>query len=195
MKAYVLGCEEPLGKIKLNVQLDFGFGDVVVPEPMWIDLPDLLGMGAPRLLGYTRESAIAEKFQALVALDILNTRIKDFYDIWSLSRGVEFEGAILARAIAATFARRATPLAQQTPRGLTEEFSEDPTKQALWRAFAAREGLMLRQEARPGGNRAGSVPDAASDRCRLWRTFQKKVAQREMGINGISAAVKSFLDY
>jgi hypothetical protein len=101
-----------LGKIKLNVQLDFGFGDVVVPEPTWIDLPDLLGMGAPRLLGYTRESAIAEKFQALVALDILNTRIKDFYDIWSLSRGMEFEGAILARAIAATFARRATPLPQ-----------------------------------------------------------------------------------
>jgi hypothetical protein len=54
-----------LGKIKLNVQLDFGFGDVVVPEPIWIDLPDLLGIGAPRLLGYTRESAIAEKFQAL----------------------------------------------------------------------------------------------------------------------------------
>jgi hypothetical protein len=127
-----------LGKIKLNVQLDFGFGDVVVPEPIWIDLPDLLGMGAPRLLGYTPESAIAEKFQALVALDILNTRIKDFYDIWSLSRGMEFEGAILARAIAATFARRATPLPQQTPRGLTEEFSEDPTKQALWRAFVRK---------------------------------------------------------
>ena len=92
-----------LGKIKLNVHLDFGFGDVVVPEPIRIELPDLLGLGAPRLLGYTRESAIAEKFQALVALDILNTRIKDFYDIWSLSRGMEFEGAILARAIAATF--------------------------------------------------------------------------------------------
>ena len=122
----------------MNVQLDFGFGGVVVPEPIWIDLPDLLGMGAPRLLGYTRESAIAEKFQALVALDILNTRIKDFYDIWSLSKGMEFEGAILARAIAATFARRATPLPQQTPRGLTEEFSEDPTKQALWRVFVRK---------------------------------------------------------
>jgi hypothetical protein len=51
---------------------------------------------------------------------------------------MEFEGAILARAIAATFARRATPLPQQTPRGLTEEFSEDPTKQALWRAFVRK---------------------------------------------------------
>ena len=51
---------------------------------------------------------------------------------------MEFEGAILARAIAATFARRATPLPQQTPRGLTEEFSEDATKQALWRAFVRK---------------------------------------------------------
>lgn len=71
-----------------------------------------------------QESAIAKKFQALVALDVLNTRIKDFYDTWRLSRGMELEGAILARAIAPTFARRATALPQQTPRGITEEFSE-----------------------------------------------------------------------
>jgi hypothetical protein len=132
-----------MGKIKLNVQVDFGFGDVVVPEPIWIELPDLLGLGAPRLLGYTAESAIAEKFQALVALDIFNTRIKDFYDIWNLSRGMDFEGATLARAIAATFARRATPLPEQTPRALTEEFSEDPTKQALWRAFVRKGRLAV----------------------------------------------------
>jgi hypothetical protein len=73
-----------LGKIKLNVQIDFGFGDVVVPQPVLTELPQLLDLGAPRLLGYTPESAIAEKFQAMIALDIANTRIKDFYDIWSL---------------------------------------------------------------------------------------------------------------
>jgi Nucleotidyl transferase AbiEii toxin, Type IV TA system len=124
-----------LGKIKLTVQLDFGFGDVVVPEPIWIELPDLLGLGAPRLLGYTPESAIAEKFQAMVALDIANTRIKDFYDIWALSRTLEFEGAVLARAIEATFNQRSTPLPTEAPRALTEEFSLAADKQTLWRAF------------------------------------------------------------
>jgi Nucleotidyl transferase AbiEii toxin, Type IV TA system len=99
--------------------------------------------GAPRLLGYTPESAIAEKFQALVALDLTNTRIKDFYDIWNLSRGLDFEGVTLARAVAATFARRATPLPQETPRGLTEEFSEDPAKQALWKAFVRKGRLAV----------------------------------------------------
>jgi len=124
-----------LGKIKLNVQIDFGFGDVVVPKPVPTELPQLLDLGAPRLLGYTPESAIAEKFQAMVALDIANTRIKDFYDIWSLSRAREFDGRVLAAAISATFRRRSTPLPQGAPLALTETFSEDQAKQSLWQAF------------------------------------------------------------
>lgn len=124
-----------LGKIRLNVQIDFGFGDVVVPQPVPTELPQLLDLGAPRLLGYTPESTIAEKFQAMVALDIANTRIKDFYDIWSLSRAREFDGRVLAAAISATFKRRATPLPEDAPLALTGAFSEDPMKQALWRAF------------------------------------------------------------
>lgn len=99
------------------------------------ELPQLLDLGAPRLLGYTPESAIAEKFQAMVALDIANTRIKDFYDIWSLSRVREFDAAMLAAAILATFTRRTTPLPQDAPSALTDAFSEDPAKQRLWQAF------------------------------------------------------------
>ncbi|MDQ3257103.1 MAG: nucleotidyl transferase AbiEii/AbiGii toxin family protein, partial [Acidobacteriota bacterium] len=124
-----------LGKIKLNVQIDFGFGEVVVPRPVLTELPQLLDLGAPRLLGYTPESAIAEKFQAMVALDIANTRIKDFYDIWSLSRVRGFEGDTLTAALSATFKRRATPLPEGAPLALTDAFSEDPTKQALWQSF------------------------------------------------------------
>jgi len=124
-----------LGKIRLNVQVDFGFGDVVVPGPVPTELPQLLDLGAPRLLGYTPESSIAEKFQAMVALDIANTRIKDFYDVWSLSRMREFDGRVLAAAILATFERRATPLPEGSPLALSDAFSEDPAKQRLWQAF------------------------------------------------------------
>lgn len=124
-----------LGKIKLNVQVDFGFGDVVVPEPVPTELPQLLDLGAPHLLGYTPESAIAEKFQAMVALDMANTRIKDFYDIWSLSRTRAFDGETFSEAIAATFKRRSTPLPQEAPPALTHAFSNDAAKEALWRAF------------------------------------------------------------
>jgi hypothetical protein len=99
------------------------------------ELPQLLDLGAPRLLGYTPESSIAEKFQAMVALDIANTRIKDFYDVWSLSRVREFDGRVLAAAIFATFERRATPLPEGTPLALSDVFSADPAKQRLWQAF------------------------------------------------------------
>jgi len=124
-----------LGKIRLHVQIDFGFGDKVVPAPVWVELPELLDLGSPRLLGYTPESTIAEKFQAMVALDMANTRIKDFYDIWALARAREFNGAILVAAIKATFERRGTSLPLESPTALTEWFGADTEKQALWTAF------------------------------------------------------------
>lgn len=124
-----------LGKIKLNTQLDFAFGDVIIPQPIWTELPVLLDFGVPRLLGYSPESAIAEKFQAMVALDMANTRLKDFYDIYMLAQTREFDGETLAKAIAVTFKRRNTPLPIETPRALTSDFSEDVGKQASWQAF------------------------------------------------------------
>ena len=74
-----------LGTIRLNLQIDVGFGDAVFPAPVESELPQLLDLGKPVLLGYTPESAIAEKFQAMVALDMVNTRMKDLYDIWEVS--------------------------------------------------------------------------------------------------------------
>lgn len=124
-----------LGNARLSLQLDFGFGDVVVPAPLAIDYPELLDFGQPHLLGYTPESAVAEKFQAMVERDMANTRLKDFYDLWKLSQTLYFDGAILAAAMAATFRQRGTPLPTTAPPGLTENFSADPTKQAQWKAF------------------------------------------------------------
>ncbi len=57
---------ERLGNFRLNVQIDFGFCDSVVPLPVEISLPQILDFRSPKLLGYTPESAIAEKFLAIV---------------------------------------------------------------------------------------------------------------------------------
>ncbi len=78
-----------------------GFGDTVEPEIAELDLPP------PRIRAYPREAVIAEKFQAMVVLGRANSRMKDFYDIWLLSRVYEFNGGSLARAIATTFVRAA----------------------------------------------------------------------------------------
>lgn len=119
----------------MSLQLDFGFGDVVVPGLVWIDYPELLDFGQPHLLGYTPESAVAEKFQALVELELANTRLKDFFDLWELSQSLMFDGAVLAQALAATFKQRGTPLPTSPPRALTAGFADDTVKQAQWQAF------------------------------------------------------------
>lgn len=124
-----------MGTARLSLQLDFGFGDVIVPRPSWIDYPQLLDFGQPHLLGYTPESVVAEKFQAMVELEMANTRLKDFYDVWQLSRSVSFDGTAVQQAVMATFRQRSTPLPTEPPLALTAMFCDDLVKQAQWKAF------------------------------------------------------------
>jgi predicted nucleotidyltransferase component of viral defense system len=130
-----------LGNARLNLQIDVGFGDTVTPEPAEIDYPALLDMPAPRIRAYPCETVIAEKLQALVAFDMAISRMKDFYDLWVLSKQFPFEGASLSAAIAATFERRSTPIPAGVPTALTDEFSNDRIKQTQWTAFLIRNGL------------------------------------------------------
>jgi predicted nucleotidyltransferase component of viral defense system len=120
---------------RVRVAIDVGFGDAVEPAATELELPVLLDLPAPRLRAYSRETVIAEKFQAMVALGRANSRMKDFYDIWLLSRAYEFRGDALARAIAATFARRNTPIPADPPFALTRAFAEDRVKQQQWTSF------------------------------------------------------------
>ena len=122
---------------QVRVVVDIGFGDSVEPGLEELVLPVLLDLPAPRLRAYARETVVAEKFQAMVALGRANTRLKDFYDIWLLASSHDFTGNRLAQAIAATFQRRDTALPLAPPEALTAAFAEDPAKQRQWRAFLA----------------------------------------------------------
>jgi len=99
-----------LNTAHVHMQVDIGFGDIVHPKPMKEELPTLLDSPAPKLLCYSRESAIAEKFEAMLKLDKLNSRMKDFYDIWLLSRQFDFEGDTLTESIRLTLGHRGTPI-------------------------------------------------------------------------------------
>ena len=120
---------------RINLTIDIGFGDALEPGAEFIDYPVLLDHPAPRLQAYARETVIAEKFQAMVALGRANSRMKDFYDIWILSRSFSFDDDRLARAIAATFARRGTAIPVDRPDALSPAFAADELKQRQWRAF------------------------------------------------------------
>lgn len=130
-----------LGSIRIPLQVDVGFGDAVTPAPVELEFPALLDLPAPRLRAYPRETVVAEKLQAIVALGQVNSRMKDYYDLAVLARLFEFEGEALSAAFRATFERRQTPLPDQAPAGLSDLFAAEPAKVDLWQAFTTREAL------------------------------------------------------
>ncbi len=130
-----------LGNTRLNLQIDVGFGDAVTPEPVEIDYPALLDLPAPRVNAYPCETVVAEKLQVLVAFDMAISRMKDFYDLWVISKQFRFKGALLSQALEATFERRGTTIPTGTPTALTDEFAADRAKQTQWTTFLKRSGL------------------------------------------------------
>lgn len=127
-----------LAGMVLRMQVDVGFGDAVVPEPGWLDFPELLDLGAPRLLGYPPEATLAEKLHAVVVLGFANSRMKDYYDLWTAARLGVVTSEGVGAAIRHTFHRRGTPLPDGMPEGLTTSFAADPTKQAQWAGFVRK---------------------------------------------------------
>jgi len=132
--------EARLGNARIPIQIDVGFGDAIVPGPIDVEFPTLLGCPTPVLRAYSRETVTAEKFQAMVVLGMANSRMKDFYDVWVLCQHFSFDGGILADAIRATFERRRTPLPELTSIPVSEDFTRSPTKHAQWTAFLRKLG-------------------------------------------------------
>lgn len=124
-----------LENARIPVQIDLGFGDVITPAPVETEIPSLLDAPKPKLLTYPRESVVAEKFEAMVSLGLGNSRMKDFYDLRSLSRDFPFDGSSLSEAIKKTFTRRETPLPPKEPVVFTADFFDDGDKKKQWAAF------------------------------------------------------------
>lgn len=119
------------------MQVDIGFGDVIVPEPTEVQYPVLLDFPAPVVRAYPKETVVAEKLESLTVLGLLNSRMKDYYDLALLARAYPFDGQRLVEAILATFRHRGTRI-EAEPVGLTDAFSSDPARAVQWRAFLRR---------------------------------------------------------
>lgn len=128
-------CIGLLERSRIPMQIDVGFGDVIYPGPNVIDYPVILDFPKPHLKGYPVESVVSEKFEAMVKLGLLNSRMKDFYDIWIMMRQFDFSGAQLAEALKKTFKRRKTTLPGDRPFFAEEIYDEKSDRQTLWKAF------------------------------------------------------------
>jgi len=126
-----------LGNMRKSLQFDIGFGDVVVPKPETLEYPTLLDMDKPVIKAYSKESVIAEKFEAMLYLAELNSRMKDFYDIYSLCTSFDFDGRVLYEAILQTITRRGTHTPKE-PTAFNKDFANSKDKATQWGAFKRR---------------------------------------------------------
>lgn len=124
-----------LERTRIPVTLDIGFGDALADASQTIDYPSLLDMDRPNIRAYPPAQVIAEKFQAVVALGLVNGRMKDFYDLWAIPQAMPVDEQALAEAVAVTFERRATPIPVECPVGLSKTMAEDTGAQRRWRAY------------------------------------------------------------
>jgi len=129
-----------LGKARKSLQFDIGFGDSIWPEPVTLEFPSLLEGMNPKLRAYPVESIIAEKFEIMLKLEALNSRMKDFYDIYCLSHSYDFSGEVLKCAIESTLKTRQTVIAG-IPVIFRKEFRDDRMKQKQWGAFLRKTRL------------------------------------------------------
>lgn len=134
-----------LGSTRIPITVDLGFGDALADPKFEIEYGSLLDFPAASIRAYSPATVIAEKFQAVVALGLANSRMKDLYDLWTLPKSVDTNMDDLAAAIRGTFARRDTLVPATCPAGLSGEFSTDPAKMTQWLAYS--EGTAL--EGRP----------------------------------------------
>lgn len=133
--------EALLDTARIRLQIDVGLGDIVTPPARLATLPSILpDFSKPKVKVYPPETIVSEKLHAMVKLGIANSRMKDFFDVYALARGHEFDEELLTKAVERTFARRKTAIPER-PFALTKEFYADASKQAQWRAFLSKSGV------------------------------------------------------
>ncbi len=131
-----------LDRTKIPVNIDIGFGDVIYPDAVKMDFPVILDMEPPIVNAYSLETSIAEKLEAIIYNGYLNSRYKDFYDIYVLSKTYEFCYKELHNAVIRTFDNRKTRMTMDSA-AFGDEFLNDPRHQARWKAFLKKKKALI----------------------------------------------------
>ena len=131
-----------LDRTKIPISIDIGFGDVIYPETVKMDFPVILDMESPRVNAYSLETSIAEKMEAIIHNGYLNSRYKDFYDIYVLCKKYVFSYAELRNAVIQTFENRKTPMTMDSA-AFSDEFLNDPVHQTRWKSFLKKKKALI----------------------------------------------------
>ena len=118
------------------ISIDIGFGDALPFPDFEIEYPSILGFEPAKIRAYSPETVIAEKFHAIVRFGSINTRMKDYYDLWTMLNKSDINSTNLEVTIESTFERRGSEVPNSVPSGLTKRFATRRNKVALWSNFS-----------------------------------------------------------
>lgn len=152
---------------RIPITIDLGFGDVLGNPEYEVDYGSLLDLPGANIRAYSPATVIAEKFQAIVALGVVNSRMKDYYDLYAVPRAVNTTEVELEAAITATFGRRQTGIPIDKPPGLADMFTGDPAKQKQWAAYSESTDIS-----------GLSLADVAAD---IWERLEPICSRRREG--------------
>lgn len=127
-----------IGKTRIPLQIDIGFGDTIHPDKVYRKIPSVLHLNGTSVTTYPLESVISEKLEAIVSLSMLTSRMKDFYDIYIIITNIKLNYTDLVKAVTLTFKRRKTEIPKTSPEVFSEEIWLDPLKNSQWRAFTTK---------------------------------------------------------
>ncbi|MHC4873127.1 MAG: nucleotidyl transferase AbiEii/AbiGii toxin family protein [Planctomycetota bacterium] len=130
-----------LGNARIAIQVDVGFGDALTPSPLFMEYPAILDFPSPQIHAYHPATVVAEKFNAMIELGMMNSRLKDFFDIHMILDKMDINNQLLSDAIKATFNRRGTMLPKEIPLVFTNDYLSDGNKEIQWQAFLRRSGI------------------------------------------------------
>lgn len=119
-----------LGNVRQKLFIDIGFGDIVIPSSIKMELPVILDAENLVLSVYSKESIIAEKLDAIITLGELNSRFKDYYDIYKLLTTTTFDKKDLQQAIKETLQNRGTKF--QTAILDNKEYINSSDTERMW---------------------------------------------------------------
>ena len=146
---------------RCNMKVDIGFSDEIYPQALSLEYPPTLpSLPSAKLLCYSTESIVAEKWQAMVQLKTMNSRMKDFYDLWFLSQTQSFDYIVLKEAINRTFQRRQTDPSEYTSL-LTDSYVK--TQQPEWAAYIRKLKATTFQNKEPLALPSRYLSDVLSD--------------------------------
>lgn len=130
-----------LGPAVIRHQVDFGVGDSIHPDPVEVTPPPVLDLPVASVRAYTPYTAVAEKLEAIVVLGEANSRMKDYFDLATMSAELDFSGSVLVECLRQTFASRATTLPDAIPPGLDQAFGRTAARQRQWEGYLRKARL------------------------------------------------------